>query len=255
VINVYIGYDSRETVAYHVLAQSLIQRSSEPLAITAVGNEVLPHKLWWRPKGPHDSTEFSNARFAVPALAGYQGWAVFADCDMVCLGDLADLWAQRDDRYAVMCVQHDHNPSETKKFLGAEQTKYRRKNWTSLMLLNCGHPATRRLTAEYVNTAHGLDLHRFEWCSDDVIGAIHGAWNVLVAQGHQHPEPIDPYNIKLLHYTLGGPWHGYEPDGGHLWNAALRDLLVGRNPCADMVVYPAETGVLRFSGRYQRREP
>jgi hypothetical protein len=81
------------------------------------------------------------------------------------------------------------------------------------------------------------------------------AENTHQHQGHQHPEPIDPYNIKLLHYTLGGPWHGYEPDGGHLWNRALRDLLVGRNPCADMVVYPAETGVLRFSGRYQRREP
>lgn len=174
---------------------------------------------------------------------------------MIALGDIADLWAQRDDDYAVMVVKHRHKTNESRKFLGALQTSYARKNWSSLMLLNCAHPATRRLTADYVNTAKGLDLHGFAWCEDRDIGEITGLWNVLAAPDLQHPEPIDWYDLKLLHYTLGGPWHGYEPEGGHYWLAALRAMLTGLNPCADAVIYQDGPGLLRVRGRYQRREP
>ena len=87
-IPIFIGHDSREILAWHVLAHSIIRRSSEPGSITPIGNAVTHKPVWWREKGQHDTTEFSNARFAVPALMGYQGWAMFMDCDMLCLADI-----------------------------------------------------------------------------------------------------------------------------------------------------------------------
>lgn len=251
-IPVFIGWDRRETVAYHVLAHSLIKRSSLPLAISPIGNDTLSTARWWRGRGPHDSTDFSNARFMVPALMGYRGWAIFMDCDMVALGDIAELWHQRDEQYAVQVVQHRHEPKEEFKFLGAEQSKYARKNWSSLMLINCGHPMTRGLTEGFVNVASGIDLHQLRWAGE-AVGPIKGLWNVLVAPDFQHPEPVDRYEIKLLHYTLGGPWHGYEPEGADRWMTAYWDMVAGDNPCAAMNVFNDGPGVQRFVGQFKER--
>lgn len=179
-IRIFIGYDTRESVAWHVAAHSIIRRTRENISLTPLGNSTLPRAIWWRDRGPHDSTEFSNARFLVPYLADFRGWAVFVDCDVLCLTDICDLIGVADPRYAVMLRKHQHVPQQSVKFLGHEQSRYRRKNWSSLMLLNCAHPACSRLTPEYVNEAPGLDLHGFAWCADDEIGEIGTLWNVLV---------------------------------------------------------------------------
>jgi len=233
-IPIFIGYDTREIVAWHVLAHSIVSRSSEPVALTPVGMTTLPQQLWWREKGPHDSTQFSNARFIVPALMGYQGWAIFMDCDMLCLSDLAGLWAQRDDRYAVMVVKHNHQPRETTKFLGAAQTAYPFKNWSSLMLMNCAHPSCRTLTPEYVNTAPGLDLHGFAWTAPSLIGEIRGLWNVLTIgpEDMQHPDLGYYGPPQHIHYTRGGPWHGVRDVGANRWDEELAAMLASGNPCA-----------------------
>ena len=235
-IPVFIGYDGRETIAWHVLVHSIITRSSLPVAFTAVGNEVLTPALFNRPKGPRDSTNFSNARFIVPHLMGFRGWAIFMDCDMVCFDDLANLWNQRDEAYAAMVVKHQHTPEETTKFLGAEQSRYTRKNWSSLMLLNCGHPNTKQLTRQYVENADGLDLHTFAWADPNCIGEIAGTWNVLATgpQRWQHPCGIIDKVPSLLHYTRGGPWHGVRDRGADLWDFELAGLLADGNPLASL---------------------
>jgi hypothetical protein len=163
-IRLFIGWDSRETVAWHVLAHSIITRSTEPVSITPIGNSVLPGTDWYRQPGEHDSTEFSNARFMVPKLCNYEDWAIFMDCDMLCQADIADLWAQRDPERAVLVRKHevrkhDHQVEDGEpKFLGAHQTAYGRKNWSSLMLINCRHPKWATFDP---NDAAGLDMHRF----------------------------------------------------------------------------------------------
>lgn len=227
----FIGWDSVETVAWHTLCDSIIQHTTEPVAFTAIGNDVLPKSVWWRERGPHDSTAFSNARFAVPALVDYKGWALYMDGDMVALADIAKLWAQRSDEYAVMVVKHHHVPREAVKFTGYAQTKYAFKNWSSLMLFNCDHPHTKFLTTAYINTVPGLDLHRFAWTMPDQIGAIKGQWNVLATrEGLEHPSlTTEPC---LIHYTSGGPWHGYSPSLAHYWDQALLNMLGRDNPCA-----------------------
>jgi hypothetical protein len=227
-IPIFIGWDPRETVAYHVLAHSLIRHSSQSLAITPVGSDVLAPELWWRPRGNHDSTAFSNARFAVPALMNYRGWALFMDCDMLATHDIAALWAQRDPAKAVLVRKHEYHPEKATKFLGAKQSKYPRKNWSSLMLINCSHPAAQSLTPRYINSAEGLALHGFEWCGPDDIGAIKGPWNELAPEDHT-PQGIG-LDGHLIHYTLGGPWHGERPVGSQAWTWELLHLLAGGNP-------------------------
>jgi hypothetical protein len=199
-ITVFIGLDTRENISFHVLSESIHSRASEPVSITPLSLSQLGD-LMWREKSALQSTDFSFSRFLVPYLSGFNGWAIFMDCDMLVLDDIANLWKLRDSRFAVQVVKHDHQPRESTKFLGNPQTNYEKKNWSSVMLLNCFR--CKALTPEYVNTASGLDLHRFNWLeSDELIGDIPHSWNHLVA--YDEPVPVD--QISNLHYTIGGPY-------------------------------------------------
>lgn len=197
-IPVFIGYDPREAVAYSVLAFSIQARATQPVSIAPLMLSQLKGVLT-RERHALQSSDFSFSRFLTPHLAGYTGWSLFMDCDMLMLDDIARLWALRDDRYAVMVVKHNHVPKETTKFLGEPQSKYEKKNWSSVMLFN--HAKCRALTPDYVNTASGLALHQFKWLNDDaLIGALPDRWNHLV--GYNAPRA----DAALVHYTLGGPY-------------------------------------------------
>lgn len=208
-IRVFIGFDPREAVAFNVLSHSIHARASRPVSITPLSLSELGG-LMWRERNPLQSTDFSFSRFLVPHLCGYQGWALFMDCDMLVLDDMAKLWDLRDDKFAVQCVKHHHVPKEDTKFLGAVQTQYEKKNWSSVMLFNCARCTT--LTPEYVNTASGLDLHRFNWLGDDsLIGEIPHRWNHLV--DYDPPAPVA--EVSNLHYTIGGPYFDDFRDCGY----------------------------------------
>src|SRR5687768_3912896 len=155
--------------------------------------------VYLRDKHPLQSTDFSFTRFLTPYLAGYTGWSLFMDCDMLMREDIAGLWALRDERHSVMVVKHDHVPRETEKFLGMPQSKYAKKNWSSVMLFN--NARCRALTPEYVSTATGLELHQFKWLeSEDAIGELPSRWNHLV--GYDAPRT----DAALVHFTEGGPY-------------------------------------------------
>lgn len=197
-IRVFIGYDAREAAAFSVMAHSIHRRATQPVSIAPLMLSQLAG-VFTRERNPLQSTDFSFTRFLVPYLCDYQGWALFTDCDMIVRDDIAKLWALRDERYAVMVIKHDHQPSEDVKFLNATQTKYEKKNWSSVMLFNCTKCSA--LTPEYVNTASGLELHQFKWLGDDsLIGELPAEWNHLV--GYDEPNP----QAKLAHYTTGGPY-------------------------------------------------
>lgn len=205
VVRVFIGFDYRETVAYHVLTHSILTRASLPTSVTPLALPQLA-SIFTRERNNTQSTDFAFTRFLTPYLCNYQGWAIFMDCDMLLLDDIAALWALRDERYAVRVVKHDYTPKTETKFLGQKQTVYEKKNWSSVMLMNCARCAA--LTPEYVDTASGLDLHRFRWLENEsLIGEIPMRWNFLV----EEYDPVPPEGISNLHYTLGGPYFkGYE---------------------------------------------
>ena len=220
-IRIFIGFDPRETVAYHVLSHSIHARASAPVSIAPLMLSQLGG-LMTRERNSLQSTDFSFSRFLTPYLCGFEGWAMFMDCDMLVLEDIAKLWALRDEKYAVMCVKHDHVPKEKTKFLGAQQTKYEKKNWSSVMLFNCAKCTA--LTPDYVNSASGLDLHRFNWLGDDdLIGEIPHRWNLLV--GYDQSIPVD--EVSNLHYTIGGPYfHDYKDiDYAAEWFADRDEML------------------------------
>jgi hypothetical protein len=221
IIRVFVGYDPREAVAFSVLAHSINRRASRPVAIAPLMLSQLG-PLMWRERHSLQSTDFSFSRFLVPYLCGFEGWAIFMDCDMLVLDDIASLWDLRDPRYAVMCVHHDHVPEQDRKFLGQAQTRYEKKNWSSVMLMNGAKCAA--LTPETVNTASGLALHRFHWLADEaLIGAIPHRWNHLVDYDPQLPAA----EISNLHYTTGGPYFDDYRGCGYadLWYAERDDML------------------------------
>lgn len=218
-IRVFIGYDPRDAEAFQVLAHSIQTRSSLPVAIAPLMLTQLT-RLLWRERHPLQSTDFSFSRFLVPLLCDFQGFALFMDGDMLMQDDIANLWALADPARAVQVVQHDHAPPPGAKSLGRTQTPYPRKNWSSVMLFNCARCAA--LSADYVNTASGLDLHRFSWTSDSRIGALPGRWNHLVDYDPQLPAGA----ISNFHFTSGGPWHADYANCGYadLWLAERRRM-------------------------------
>ena len=204
-LKIFIGWDSKEDIAYQIARQSILDTASVPVEIVPLKQKNLRNQgLYWRSKDRLASTEFTFTRFLLPELMEFDGWALFIDCDFVALDDIANLFAQTNDKYAVMCAQHDYTPKEGTKMDGQKQTVYPRKNWSSMMLVNCGHPSNKALTKDLVNDKEvtGAYLHRFSWLDDTEIGKLSHEWNWLVGW-YEEPKDGSP---KFLHYTEGGPW-------------------------------------------------
>ncbi len=192
-IRLFTGWDARETIGWSAFAGSAIRKSSLPVSLTPLSSA--------RRDG---SNTFTYSRFLVPELCGYEGFAIFADgADMICMADLADLWRLCDPSKAVQVVKHDYKTKHRTKYLGTvmecDNRDYPRKNWSSVIIWNCGHAANRIVTDEYVAMASGLALHGFDWLADELIGALPAEWNWLADEYGKNPE------AKILHFTAGIP--------------------------------------------------
>jgi len=224
----WIGFDAREPDAYDVCSFSCQRKSSIPLHVRALRHKELRGKNIFRrewgvdPKtgqmfdvidGRPFSTEFAFTRFLVPYLQDYRGWALFTDCDMLWMDDIGALVKEADDKYAAKVVKQIHIPSSMLKMDGQVQNPYPMKNWSSVILFNCGHPSNRALTPEYVNKSTGRDLHTFSWLKPQEIGDLPPGWNFLVGYTKRAIKP------RLMHFTEGGPWfaHMREVPFGGWW--------------------------------------
>ena len=202
-LNFFIGYDSKEDIAYRVCKNSLLRKSSINLKIISLKiDELIAKNFYHRAKDPLASTEFTYTRFLIPALMNYKGWAIFCDCDFIFLEDIANLFKDINDSKAVYCVQHDYKPKERHKMDGQKQTIYPRKNWSSFIVFNCEHPSNKKLNIDLVNSESGSFLHQFKWLSDDEIGSLDERWNWLEGWTSNSNKSF-PYAV---HYTRGGPW-------------------------------------------------
>ncbi len=196
---IYIGYDSRHPIASKVCEYSL-RKHSKDLDIELLKLSDL-EQLYWR-EYKDQSTEFTYTRFLVPYLQDYNGWALFCDDDFLFLKDVKKIFDLADDKYAVMCCQHDYTPRAITKMLGKKQIPYKRKNWSSLMLINCGHESVKKLDLSTVSEQSGKYLHQFEWLKPHEIGSIPRHWNWLVNWYKENDED----KPSALHFTEGGPW-------------------------------------------------
>ncbi len=204
-IPIFIGYDPREAIAYHVCTNSIIRHSSQPVALSPLALNILKG---YNEKHTDGSNHFIYSRFLVPHLMNYQGWAIFIDGDMILRDDIEQLWALRDDSKAVMVVKHDYKTRMPVKYLGSKNEDYPRKNWSSVILWNCGHPANAGVTPEFVQNSTGAQVHRFTWLDDSLVGELPNEWNWLDVEYEWNPL------AKLIHYTLGSPcFHEFSNQG------------------------------------------
>jgi len=226
-MKVFVGYDTREDIAYQVCKHSLEARNKDVEVRPLKQNELRDQGWYTRPIDKLASTEFTFTRFLVPELSNFDGWALFCDSDIIFIEDIKELFDQADDKYAVMCAQHDYTPKEGIKMDGQTQTVYPRKNWSSVVLFNCGHPSNRKLDLNLVNNPliTGAYLHRFSWLDDSEIGQISHEWNWLT-DWYEEGKDGTP---KALHYTEGGPWfENYRNCDWHLtWKKELQEMMNG----------------------------
>jgi hypothetical protein len=195
-IPIFIGFDKRESAAYHVCSNSIMRLSTSPISLNPLSLNLLSG---YEEKHTDGSNHFIYSRFLIPHLMNYKGWALFLDGDMILRDDITELWNMRDETKAVMVVKHDYKTRMEEKYLGAKNENYPRKNWSSVILWNCGHEANRVVTPEFVQNATGAVVHRFTWLDDSLIGELPIEWNWLPDEFGENK------NAKLLHYTLGTP--------------------------------------------------
>lgn len=215
-IPIFIGYDPREAIAFHVCTNSIIRNSSKPVAVSPLALNILKEYEETHTDG---SNHFIYSRFLVPHLMNYTGWAIFMDGDMILRGDINELWDLRDDSKAVMVVKHDYQTKMTEKYLGSKNENYPCKNWSSVILWNCGHPANRDVTPEFVQEATGAVVHRFSWLDSNLVGELPKEWNWLDVE-YEHNS-----NAKLVHYTLGTPCFHEFADQGNFSNEWHREKI------------------------------
>jgi hypothetical protein len=209
-IRVFTGYDQREAIGWHVFVHSLLRHASKPVSVHRVDNCGLQQ----------GTNAFTFSRFLVPWLAGFQGRAIFADAaDMLCQADIAELDALFDPTKAVQVVQHQYLTRNRRKYLGtameADNLDYARKNWASLMCINCEHPGWRWSSPGSIECMRPLAMLQFQFLRDDEIGALPAAWNALADES----QPIE--GAKILHWTAGIPAfpHYADAPGADIWRA------------------------------------
>lgn len=228
-MRVFIGADWREPGAIHVATKTLARVSgldAELLDVNVLQAKGLLTRLrdertmreYDLVSNEHYSTRFNVARFLTPILC-QSGMALFTDCDMVFYRDPREMMPRTyGSEKAVWVVKHQHDPSSSIKMAGQAQRAYARKNWSSVMLFDCDHPANRRLSLWDVNNRHRDDLHAFYWLADDEIGDLDLCWNWLV---NEQPRPE---HLGIAHFTNGGPflegWPGAPNDD--LWLEAAK---------------------------------
>ena len=224
-LQVFVGWDPREDIAWEVCRHSILART-DPSEITVtplIQSDLRQSGLYWREPDQKASTEFSLTRFLTPHLAGKTGYAIFVDCDFLFLTDIREVLNEIDPSKAVSVVQHDYKPSETTKMDGCIQHPYPRKNWSSFIVFNCGHPSVQKLTPKVVNESEPAYLHRFQWLDDSETGNLDIGWNYLEGW---YPPAYD--KLKAVHYTLGGPWFEHKKgcDFAELWLSERDSMLV-----------------------------
>ena len=221
-LKIYVGWDSREDIAWQVCCHSILRHASRPVEIYPLKQPLLRELGLYTRDKDNAATEFSITRFLTPWLSAHEGWSIFVDCDFLFTDDVWKILDEIEPGKALHVVQHDYTPANMIKMDGKQQSVYPRKNWSSFMLFDAAHPKVRALTPQVVNTQSPAYLHRFEWLEDSEIGALDLKWNFLEGE-YEKPQTVP----TCIHYTNGGPWfeNWQNVDFSDLWQAEREQYL------------------------------
>ena len=220
-LNIFVGFDQKEAIAYHTFVQSIIETSTVPLSITPLAENNLNE---YSEKHTDGTNKFTYSRFLVPYLMNFKGWAIFVDGDMVCISDFKNLKQFFNPKLAVCVVKHDYKTKQKVKYFGQKNEDYPRKNWSSVIIWNCAHPKNKVLNPSFISGKEGSFLHRFKWLNDKEIGELPKSWNWLAI------EYEETNNVDLIHYTLGTPCfkeYSNKPFSKY-WKKSYDSLLTGK---------------------------
>ena len=219
-INIVVGFDQRESVAYHTFTQSIIEKSSLPINLIPLAINTLKG---YEELHTDKSNDFVYSRFLTPFLNDFKGWAIFADGDMICQVDIKELWDLRDESKALLVVKHNYQTKVHHKYLGNINENYPRKNWSSVILWNCAHSKHKILTPDFIKNQSGKYLHRFSWLDDVDIGELPLEWNWLAIEYSENRK------AKLIHYTLGTPcFKEYrDTEMSDIWHKTQKRIIQG----------------------------
>lgn len=221
-LKIFVGWDSREALAYDVCRHSILRRSSiEVEVIPLKQQELRDQGIYTRPVDKLSSTEFTFTRFFCPYLSAFSGPCIFCDSDFLWLCDAKEVLELFDPKYAVQVVKHQYEPKETIKGTGSQYV-YPKKNWSSMILWNTEHASNMVLTPQFLNQASPRTLHQFKWLKETEIGAISHKMNWLEGW---YNTPRDGYP-KIIHYTRGNVYFkGFQDvDFADLWKDEFFDM-------------------------------
>ena len=219
VVRVFVGADRSQLLAVKVLAHSIERHTQLPVDVQPMVD--LPVRV---PQDPLNwqRTGFSFSRFCIPALAGYQGKALYLDADMLVFKDIAPLWNIPFDGAKVIIQEEiPEDRAQTNQKVGAPKKRIKQ---CAVMLLDCD-----RLTWKIDNIIEGFDQGRYNYeklmydlCilnEDEIKYAVPFAWNSM--------EYYEPGETALLHYTdmATQPWVYAQNEHGSLWLEEVRLML------------------------------
>jgi hypothetical protein len=186
---VFIGFDERQPLAYHVCRSSIERHAGARL-------QIEPLRLRWLPLRRRGLTDFTFSRYLCPYLCGYEGTSLFMDADIVVRADVHELAALAPADAAVSVVKNRM-----------------RLEWPSVMLFR--NTLCRALTPASIESGKPETL---AWA--ETIGELPGDWNHCV--GYDTPNP----RAKLIHSTQGIPCWPETEDCEHAetWREEYRHL-------------------------------
>ena len=225
-LRVFVGAAERDLPAVRTLAHSIGRHSSVPVQVVPLTDVPvpMPRRREHRPRTP-----FSFARFAIPALCGYEGRAIYLDSDMLVFGDIAELGRLPFGDAHLLCSRQDVAPAA---WAGSDWFHPGRQ--FSAMVLDC-----ERLAWDVDDIVGGLDAGRYSYADLLFRMAIvpDGRIGETVPVGWNHLEHYEPGTTRLLHYTAvpTQPWRSDDNPLGYLWEEAYRDaVLAGAVPWAEV---------------------
>jgi len=88
---VFIGWDSREDIAYEVAKYSIHKYNPNIEVIPLKQYQLREAGVYWREEDKKGSTEFTITRFLVPWLSQFNGWSLVMDCDVLAYEDVGNI--------------------------------------------------------------------------------------------------------------------------------------------------------------------
>jgi len=240
-VRVYVGTDRSQLLAVKVLEHSIKRHTS--LLVEVYPMLDLPVRA---PQDPQNwkRTGFSFSRFCIPALAGYQGKALYLDADMLVFRDIAELWSIPFDQAKVVIQEElPEARQETHEKFGAPSKRIKQ---CAVMLLDCGNLDWKidSIIDALDNNEYDYDQLMYDLCilaPTDIKYGVPFEWNSL--------EFYAGGKTGLIHYTdmATQPWVSSQNPYGYLWLNELYLMLNNGALSWDEFQHEIDSGYFRPS--------